>query len=320
VTSREIFQQKNIRAFREKLFYERFKNMDEKNIANQKIKPLHTYESDMADIVREQEGTVIKIALAEKEKNEEAIDLIVTQKAFSKNIFYVIGGIILLILSVWGTLFLIQKGKEASKVEIKQTHIDGLINEDYQTIVDITSITNKIDLVEKINTASKKEIKNGNINSIILVTTVNDVSSLVKTQDFLKLMEVNITGSFSRSLDDTFMLGVYNNNLKNNFFLILKTNDYNQSFAGMLLWEATLLYDTFEFLNIDVSQNTQNIFETPWVDKIIENKDSRILKNPYGEEILTYMFLDKNKVIITSDQVLIKEVLSRIIIQNLKPL
>lgn len=294
--------------------------MDEQNIANQKIKPLHTYTSDMADAVREQEATVIKIALAEKQKREAEAETVIAKKSFSMNIFYVIGGILFLCFAIWGTIFLIEKGKQASSIEAKKTQVDTLVQGDSQTILDITSIKTKDELKNAIVNVSKKEIKNKTIESIVLVTVSNNVSTFVKTSDFIKLAEIKMPGSLSRNLAEDFMIGVYNDDSQNHTFIIFRMNDYDQAFASMLSWEPNILSDMFNLLNVDVSSVQQNIFETPWKDKIIENKDSRILVDDLDHEILTYMFLGKDKVIITNNEPSIKAVLQRLVTQNIKSL
>lgn len=294
--------------------------MDEQNIANQKIKPLHTYTSDMADAVREQEATVIKIALAEKQKREAEAETIIAKKSFSMNIFYVIGSIFILGISIWGTIFLIEKGKQSSAIEAKKIQIDTIVLGDTQTILDITSIQNKDELKNAIINASKKEIKNKTIESIVMVTVSNNISTKVKASDFIKLAEIKMPGSLARTISDDYMVGIYNDNSQNHIFLIFKVSDYDQAFAGMLLWESNILSDMFNTLGTKVSSGSQNIFETPWRDKIIENKDSRVLVDEMNTEILTYMFLSKDKIIITDNQPAIKESLQRLVTQNMKPL
>lgn len=294
--------------------------MDEKNIANQKITPLHTYESDMADAVRQQEATVIKIALAEKAKKENEEISLATKKAFSMNIFYVIGGVVLIVLAIFSTIFLIQKGKEASQITPIKKEVQTIVHGDNQVMLDITNVSTKDDMINAIINLSKTEIKNKTITSIVPVTVSNNVSTVVTSNEFLNKIETNIPGNLSRSLNQDFMLGIYNDNSHNHLFLILKTNDYDQAFAGMLAWENTLLSDMYKIMNIDVSSLATNIFETQWSDKIIENKDSRIIKDSNGSEILIYMIPDKNKIIITDSKGAIVEILSRLVTQNIKPL
>lgn len=295
--------------------------MDEKNNQNQKIQTLHTFSSDMADAVREQEATVIKIALAEKAKKEKMEESYLDKKASSNNIYYVIGGIVLVALSIWGIFFLIQKGKEASSIEPTQNiAVDTLIHSDEQVLLDVTNITTKNDFIDLIKKEKEKDMKQGNVKSIILYTVSNGAKKQITTQNLFNLMRLSSPGLLTRSFEPGFMMGLYKNDSKSNLFIILQTKDYNQTFSGMLEWEPTLLLDMFSMFDIDVSSSTQSVFETPWSDKIISNKDARVLRLMNGQELLTYMFADKNRLIISDKQEVSVEVLSRLVTQNLKPL
>jgi hypothetical protein len=56
------------------------------------------------------------------------------------------------------------------------------------------------------------------------------------------------------------------------------------------------------------------------LDIIINNKDARVLLNEDGKPILYYMFVDKNNLIITDSIDAIKEIVSRLMLKNIKPL
>lgn len=293
--------------------------MDEKN--NQtKIQNIHTYSSDMADAVREQEATVIKIALAEKERKEREKYIEQDKKNFSSNIFYVIGGIALVVSSIWATSYFIQKGKEASSIAVKKTTVDTLIKTDEQVMIDVTNITNKQDLISAIKTEKSKEIKIGNTKSIVLYTKTDTETKLVSAQDLIDKLNINLPGPLARSFGESFMLGIYQTGGQRNIFLIFSTNDYNSSFAGMLSWEPTILSSVFTLFSVNVSSSLDSVFETPWQDKIILNKDSRVLSLADGTELLSYMFIDKNKLILTDKEDTIKEMIQRLVTQNIKPI
>lgn len=293
--------------------------MDEKN--NQtKIQNIHTYSSDMADAVREQEATVIKIALAEKERKDREKYVEENKNNFSSNIFYVIGGVALVVSSIWATSYFIQKGKEASSVAVKKTTVDTLIKTDEQAMLDVTNITNKQDLINAIKTEKLKEIKIGNTKSIVLYTNTEAGIKLITTEDLIERLTINIPGTLARSLHESFMLGVHQIGGERNLFLVFSTNDYNSSFAGMLSWEPTILSSMFSLFSVNVSSSLEGVFETPWGDKIILNKDSRVLSLPDGTELLSYMFIDKNKFILTDKEETIKEMIQRLVTQNIKPI
>ncbi|MBP6931269.1 MAG: hypothetical protein KBD48_02490 [Candidatus Pacebacteria bacterium] len=293
--------------------------MDEKNNPT-KIQNIHTYSSDMADAVREQEATVIKIALAEKERKDREKYVEENKSNFSSNIFYVIGGVALVVSSIWATSYFIQKGKEASSIAVKKTTVDTLIKTDEQAMLDVTNITNKQDLINAIKTEKLKEIKIGNTKSIVLYTSTEAGVKMLTTTDLLERLSINIPGTLARSLHESFMLGVYQIGGERNLFLVFSTNDYNSSFAGMLSWEPTILSSMFNLFSVNVSSSLEGVFETPWGDKIILNKDSRVLSLTDGTELLSYMFIDKNKLILTDKEETIKEMIQRLVTQNIKPI
>ena len=103
-------------------------------------------------------------------------------------------------------------------------------------------------------------------------------------------------------------------------FLIFETNDYNVAYAGMLQWEKSILNDLFDLFQVDISGERSELFERPFKDIIINNRDARILYDTNGTDILYYIFLDKNKIIITSSQEAIKEIIIRLNTKNAKAL
>lgn len=293
--------------------------MDEKNNLN-KIQNIHTYSSDMADAVRKQEATVIKIALAEKERRDREKLLMDNKTNFSNNIFYIIGGIVLIGLSIFGTTYFIQKGKEASSVEVKNTTVNTIVKTDEQAFIDVTTITNKQDLLNAIKEEKIKDLKVGNTKSIILYKNTDNTRSIINVKDFFERLNISIPGILDRSIDDSFMLGVYNNQNEKYLFTILSINDYERAFSGMINWEPTILSSMFNLFSINVSSGSVGIFETPWQDKIVLNKDARVLKNENTGELMYYMFIDKNKLIITDSEEAIKEIIQRLVTQNIKPM
>ncbi len=84
---------------------------------NDEEKALRTYTSDMADAIRQNEVSVIKIALAEKEKREQENIYKQAEGTKTSKIFFVIGGIILISVGLVGSYYLFQKnGGEFTKV------------------------------------------------------------------------------------------------------------------------------------------------------------------------------------------------------------
>jgi hypothetical protein len=288
------------------------------------IKVLRTYTSDMAEAIRTNEMSVIKIALAEKEKREQEDLYKKAEGSNASKIFLIIGGIIFIVGAIFGSSYLIQKKKEKDTPLPTISNIETFISYDSKSLIDTTTVTNKDDLINLV----KKEIKinDGLIKAIFFIKKTEMSSTLITTNDFLSLIETTAPNTLIRSLSDTYLFGKYSNenavkeNDKSAIFLVLGTKDYNLAYASMLEWEKTMLKDLYVLFDIDVSKSSNQIFEKQWKDIIINNKDARVLYGDNGEGILYYVFVNKNNFVITNNIEGLKEVITRLIIKDAKPL
>jgi hypothetical protein len=288
-----------------------------------KIQNIHTYQSDMADLVRNEEASVIKISLAEQKRKVEQTSIAEGKISNPKNILWILGGIIFIIFAILGVVFLTKKTTTDSIVTPIVTKIQGLISYDDQSIIDVTNITTKDEFVKLVKTELEKKPKTGLIKAIFLKS--ND--KLLTTNEFLNLAKLNMPGNLSRSLEDQFMMGTFfskknNSNLeeKQHLFLIFKTTSYSQAFAGILEWEKIMFSDLFSLFNIEITAERQTLVETPFKDLIIQNKDVRTLVDVNGVSVLYYLFIGNDTFIITDNQEAIKEITLRLITKNIKPL
>lgn len=293
-------------------------NKTQPNLNNKDIKVLRTYTSDMAEAVRTNEVSVIKIALAEKEKREqEDIYKKAEGSKFSK-IFYVIGGIIFIAASVFGIYYFIKNKKVVT--EETENNIETFISYDSKTLVDTTSMSLVTDLSDAVN-----KIKTSGLISALFLTKKSETSSVLLTSNnFLSLIKSTAPGALTRSLSENYLLGKYTSNVvadesyKPATFIIFQTTDYNQAYASMMEWEKTMLKDLFVLFSIDVPKENNSLFEKQWKDVVINNKDARVLYGTNGEGILYYVFVNKNNFVITNNIEALKEVISRLIIKNAK--
>jgi len=298
--------------------------MDEnKTQQNEKdIKVLRTYTSDMADVIRDNEVSVIKIAMAEKGRREQEAVYEEAKGTNASRTLLVFGGIILIIAAIVVSIFLFQKKKELSKSIIN--NIETFISYDSKSDIDITSVTDIGSFSKIIKQSQQANPKM--IEVLFPIKKVNDISVTLTSKDFISLLKTDIPGALERSLSDKYLLGRYSNpnavkeNDKSAIFLILETNDYSQAYASMLLWEKTLLEDLFFLFNINISRSSSYIFGKTWSDIIVNNKDARVIYGENGEGMLYYVFANKNSFVITSSQEALKEIIERIIIKNAKPL
>ncbi len=286
-----------------------------------KLETLQTYMSDMADVVRDKEMSVIKIATAEQKKQEQE-NYYLKKKTPNKNkILFIFGGIILIILAILFSYLLIRKAKEKSLPPKIIRTIETPISYDNKITIDVTGATDKNDLSKLINS---RLIKNNNyklINAIFLTKKIDGIISPLSLVNFLSLLKTTAPDSLIRSFSKNYMLGIYDPNNQNppSLFLIIGIRDYPMAYARMLKWEKTMVGDLFSIFKINVSGTNSGLFEKPFSDVIIRNKDARILYNKEGIGELFYLFPNKNTLVIAKSQNAIREIITRLILKETLP-
>lgn len=296
----------------------------EEQTNNKEIKVLRTYTSDMAEAIRDNEVSVIKIALAEKEKRENEESFKKAEGSKASKVFLAIGGIILIAAAIAGSYYLIQQKKARETPLPIMNNVETFISYDSSSYVDTTKANNIFDLLKLIDENGQNN--SGLIKAMFLTRTTQEEPEILKATDFLSLINSSAPGALTRSLSGEYLLGKYSNpsavNEKNRSatFLIFETNNYNQAYVSMLDWEKTMLKDLFILFNINIPESDTSFFEKVWKDVIINNKDARVLYGENGEGVLSYVFVNKNIFVITDNTEALKEIITRLLIKNTKPM
>jgi hypothetical protein len=301
---------------------------NEPQINNEKsdIKTIHTYLSDMAETVRDNEVSVIKIAVAEQNKHErEDLYRKAEGTGLTKTLF-ILGGIILILSSYFVASYVIQKNKETNSplTTTSDTNIKQAISYDSQSFVDTTQIENSDDFVTLLKPEINKIGKPDSISSIFLTNVIAGKNKILPLENFSSLLNLTAPSSLLRSLSDSYMVGVYTKQIlasgeKPSLFLMFDVKDYNMVYAGMLEWEKSIVDDLSNIFEINKS-NIEDGFKTQFKDIIINNKDARVLYDKDGNEILYYIFIDKNNLVITNKQETINKITTRLLLEKTKPL
>ncbi len=287
---------------------------------NRDSKVLRTYTSDMADAIRTDEVSVIKIALAEKEKRDQEAMYQKAEGTKTSKILLMIGGVVLIVGAIIGSYLLIQKKKDKDTPMPTPEAMKTFISYNASSDIDVTDASTSVELMDAIK---KQERPTGGLVKVFFLTQkVNNLSESITSKRFISILKTSIPGPLIRSLADKFLLGRYSNQSSPNerdksaMFLILETNDYNQAYISMLEWEETMLRDLFVLFNITNSEGDNSIFEKPWRDTIVNNKDARVLYDDEGQAILYYVFMNKSTFVIANNQEALKEIIARLIIKN----
>jgi hypothetical protein len=282
------------------------------------IKVLRTYASDMAETVRDNEISVIKIALAEKEKKERESVVEKAKGTKLSRISLVVGGVALIIIGIFGASYLIKK-KNTPVVPIV-TKVETFISYDSSSTIDVSTATNTNNLNSLIKNGIGKDTKT--IDAIFLIRKINDVITPLAVKDFLSLISTTMPDSLNRSLSNRYMIGKYSNpngqtsTTNSGMFFIFETTDYNQAYASMLEWEKTMIEDFF--IPFEIPKPDDSIYVKPWNDVVVNNKDARVLYADNGVPLIYYSFVNKNTFVITSNLETLKEIINRVLIKNVQ--
>ncbi len=205
---------------------------------------------------------------------------------------------------------------------------------DYQDKV-LTDGFTRVNLVASIDSLkSNTTYTAGSILNIVLVETDSTLTKdgkrkdrLLETPGLFSLLNTRATPSFIRSLDPEFVLGLHIIN-DGEPFLILKSNFYDSAFSGMLSLETTMAADLLEIFTRakpPVATSTETYigdkvgdWNDTFEDKVVKNKDVRILKDSAGKTVLLYSFINKETLVITTNEDTFNEIYNRLTVTVFK--
>lgn len=274
---------------------------------------LRTLTTDISDAARNEELSVIKIALAEQRKKEIIEDY--NSPKSKRNIFYIICSILFIFLSLFIAYFLITKNKAVVETvtPVVYNKGDNLIAFDTNKIIRVTNLS-KSSTLKTIKENLNFEIKNNLVTNYSFVDDTLSPGKILSASDFLKKIESHMPITLASSLDTQFVLGTVgqtNTESKNVPFLIIKGTD-NQSVAlGMQNWEKTMLDDFYLMYEIDLSGTNSALLGQTFQNTTILNKDTRILVDSGGKTVMLYLFLDDKTILITTTGDIVKEIINR---------
>ena len=212
------------------------------------LKTLRTYMTDMADSVRANEVSVIKVALAEQNKKETEELYRKVEGTPTKKIFWFIGGLILIGVAIYGSYYLLQLKAKINTIE-KVVKVESLISSDEISGIVLADNDQLIEKIQNVEQEKSSSSVNGSIKFIPISKMVNGVEESLSTVDIFSRLKFTAPSSLVRSLSDSYMIGTYNKDSTSKLFFIFQSKDYEYSYAGMLEWENTLENDMTDLLH-----------------------------------------------------------------------
>ncbi len=296
-------------------------------------KPLRTYERDIAETIRNKNESVMSINLAAsakknvdiKEGRAEAVQK--TDQVAQKSLVFLIS-LILIFAGVGISIFVyFFYAKEDAPTVIVS---NGIISVDAKQELDVTGkddATILTDIAHAFETPAQ-------INGLTSFEIFEKVAAKknISAERIIAIIAPKAPSSFGRSLDLEYIFGFHKSETVEPF-LFLKVDSYDNAFAGMLRWEADMANDLGKiFIKepapvsmqapaiVSDASSTPNMSTTTIIiptinakfeDKIVRNKDTRVLKDSTGKIVLLYSFLDQKNLVITTNEKTFQEILSR---------
>lgn len=277
---------------------------------------IRTYASDIAEMMRKEKGSIIKIALAEQQRRE----MYKKQRdpTSTKNIIIIFLGIILILGGIMIFVFSIVNRAKPVDVTVFSSNLPTFLFTESQVHIDMTELNrseliNLIQLHQADDTLVKDTIKN-----IFISYSFNNAQTQVPFAVFLQKLGINIPTPMYSNLDSSFMLGVYGLDGPNELFTIFKVKDFNEAFLSMREWESSMLSELVRLYDIDTSSYGKVIFSKEFETEILYNKEARLLRDSSGKILLSYVFLDKETIMVTTEAGSLDEILKRINLKTLR--
>ena len=292
------------------------------------VPSLQTYKDDIQKLLQKDKVSVVTIAAAEAGRRS-AVPGATVAKTSGMHLTTWLLTIVGILFTLGGLTLVVYFFAPARSVPVEQTLPAPFIAVDSTTIVNFAPNSTR-NLVmgglqdSKTNTA----LSLGLVGRLLPVATDADgTQTAMDAQTFLQLLAPNLPVDLLRTIQPTFLLGVHIFDVTQPF-LILRVDSYEQAYSGMLAWEGSMRQDLlplFDYTprihipeeNLATSTATTTLAQqsplgdATFVDRIVLNHDARVLQNNTGDIYFLWTFLDRNTLVITTQENTLKEIISR---------
>ena len=289
-------------------------------------KSLRTLEGDIQEAIQERNTSAASMVMAEQAKTVASISQPRERRPsnFNKKLFIIIASIILVTLGLGGAYYLYMQSPLAPSAPAipKAAAIPSIVAPDAQKTLDLSGLGQNAARTAVKNALSNVGNGNGSILQIIPVQKgTNGSLNIINATDFIPLLDLPAPNVLSRSLNNQWMLGTYNDNGDSAPFIILTDNFFQNAYAGMIAWESTISDDfanVFGYSNMTASGGGTSTLASyfniqgSWKDGVIQNKDVRAFTKPDGAVLILYSFVDNNTIVITTDGKALSEIINRL--------
>ncbi|MCU0660081.1 MAG: hypothetical protein MUD00_00480 [Candidatus Pacebacteria bacterium] len=276
---------------------------------------LRTYAKDFGASISGERGDIIRRAIRETEAKEAEKK---AQSLSSKqNTVLLLGSILAVVVGVGLITYVTMMSGTKTIAPSKNNQVQSIVFADASIELTLSDLTKEELFAQftKVRTAASIA---DSVTNVFFTDIRDNVKYLVGARTVLSLFTVHMPELVSETLENAVMLGIYTTSDDSLPFLILKTNAYNEAFAGFREWESRLFDDMYRLFGVSLSGKNNALFSATFQDGTLENKDVRVLKNTANEIALLYAFADEQTIVIATDARAFKEILSRLTSQKVE--
>jgi hypothetical protein len=274
--------------------------------------PLRTLSSDLAEAVRVQQGSAIKIAIAEDERRAAERDA--ASPTSKSNLSFILASIVIVLVAGGGVGFALwYKAQSTAAIPVSTTPV--------VTSIVRTEATDTLDITGKTNTEIARSfraivanpgIRIGTMKNVLITTTpAGGTATRVPANQFLSALGAHTTPAFLRALSQDYMLGMYFYD-RTNGYIILSGTARDYLLSGMIAWEPYMVQDLAPILGIDTTGDKAALLNAPFADTLIENRTTRAVVGTDNKPVFFYSFLDDGTIFIGADGKTLTEAIRRL--------
>ncbi len=292
------------------------------------VSPLQTYRGDVEQVVQEGKGvSVVSIAAAEAERRGKMPLINKTPeeiKASLKSWSMIVAGVVL-VLAAAGALAVVFLRQTTTLLTSEKPHAPFIFVDEAAPVMIPIGQGEKGNSMANLQTARRSiKLQIGLIEWLYLTKQPEQDGAApvqVGITELLQTIAPQIPPELMRTLEPAYLVGIHSFE-ENQPFLLLLVDSYETAYAGMLLWERTLQKDLLPFFSRNPSpkmqgaappaSTTPQLLQTSFVDKVVENRDTRAYLNDAGDVLLLWTVLGRNIILITTNEYTLREVISRL--------
>ncbi len=257
------------------------------------IPALRTLKTDTAEFVEKGGVSLVDIATEEAKRSGLKYKEKISKVPFKKIILISIGVFVIIGIGFGGYWFFTKNQQEEQSNQLLARPILAA-DDQIEVFVDLE---NPQKFLNNLQSAIQSQIRPNHLLNIFVP---------LDSREFLKIIGTNPPLEFPYSLDSKFMLAKFYLT-KDWPILVFKIRDYDSAFAGIIKWERYMAADLQGLFLSQNLNNANNFFE----DKVVQNHDTRILNDKDGNSILIYSFINRNYLVITTNEEPLKEIFRR---------